>query len=286
LLQAINKGGATHLVEADIQNFFPSVNGKALASFLRIQRISLGTQFSPPLRKSFTIATSKSQIGRLGAVCHLASRLSPLIASKLLQPALTSLGAPYTRSFIDNIGFAATSEQEANEKKAALAVLLKEHPAGPFTLKYALTFQPNYDLDVLGYWVRRRAKLYGGGARVTPSRKSILRGQKGLARRSFRYLSLCGKRKLSFGQSLGRAAIHLGGEEKMEHSLRILQQRTGYFLMLEKCVKVSRAYHSCHLRISIRQSIDSQTRSVMIHLISHLDRGMETSSLANKRWTY
>ena len=180
-LQSIKEGETTHLVEADIADYFPSVNGLALARFFKIPSaiVRHTLLISPSIvihyDKSFNISPKLVRRG-----LPMGFRSSPFFASKLLEPILKQLETPISRSFIDNLGFGACGELAANEKKDTLAVLLQQHPAGPFSLKYARTFTIDDENDILGYWVRRQAAGWGGGARATPSKPSILRAQRKL----------------------------------------------------------------------------------------------------------
>jgi hypothetical protein len=105
-----------------------------------------------------------------------------LIASKILESCLQNIGARALIGFVDNIWLGGRTKKEVAAKIDALASLLKKHPVGPFRMKEAEIVRLGDDADFLGYWFRHERPQRGGYGRVTPSKKSICRSQRHLAR--------------------------------------------------------------------------------------------------------
>ena len=188
-LHALNQEGITHLVEADICDCFPSVKFSGLSRYLHLPasvvRNTVQISGSTTIHIANDLQLSKRTV-RAGL--PLGSRLSPFVMSKIIEPILDQIDAPIARSFVDNIGFGARSSIEAAAGKLSLAVLLDQHPAGPFKLKYSTPFALGEENDILGYLVRPQSHGWNGIARVTPSKPSILRAQRRMAA-SFAYSS-------------------------------------------------------------------------------------------------
>ena len=183
-LQHIRYKGVSHLVEADVKDFFPSVNGNSLAKLLHIPA-SIAKNTILISKTTHIHIDNHTQISErmVRTGLPLGSRLSPFIASKLLEPVLAQLGGSMALSFVDNIAIGASSMEEAERKKDTLAGLLTQHSAGPFTLRYVHAHAYGSDNDMLGYAIRRQSERWGGFARAVPSRQSILRAQRKLVAR-------------------------------------------------------------------------------------------------------
>jgi hypothetical protein len=164
------KGGARWFLTADINNCFGSFNREALFKIIPLPRSVIEHcifVLDGTLIVSTGISPSASGTAVLSGLPQ-GSLASFRIASNLIEPVLDKLQGVVKLSYADDIIAGSRKQEEAEANKLLLGDLLLDHPAGPLFMRSAVATlgQP---IDFLGYRIRRRPILFGGGIRYTPS---------------------------------------------------------------------------------------------------------------------
>ena len=187
-IQSFNEGGARRIIKVDIKGFYQSVDMEKLEPLIPLPLSVIRTTLRIPSTKAIDLSlapTTSEKAVRMGLIAG--SRPSALIASRVFEPMLQDLpGARLALNHGDDGIVTVRTDEQAETVKMTLALRAKEHPCGPFKLKELEILRMGTVHDILGYMLRHRAKVYGGGTRISASRKAILRFQRKLAR----YLAL------------------------------------------------------------------------------------------------
>ena len=187
-IHSFNEGGARRIIKVDIKGFYPSVDMEKLEPLIPLPLSVIRTTLRIPKTKAIDLSlapTTSENAVRMGLITG--SRPSALIASRVFEPMLQNLpGARLALNHGDDGIVTVRTDEQAETVKMTLALRATEHPCGPFKLKELEILRMGTVHDILGYMLRHRAKIYGGGARISVSPKAILRFQRKLAR----YLAL------------------------------------------------------------------------------------------------
>jgi RNA-directed DNA polymerase len=173
--------GRRFFVLADIENFYRSVQHGYVreATGLPPAVVMNSVLISPHASLSLygdlpSLTTLDTFDGAVRSGLPQGSRISPIIASLLLGPALGKISSTHRIVFYgDDCAIAAHDEAGANALSDALAGILKSHPAGPFRLKRSDIVHANDGFNFLQY--RHRLDFFTQKVRRHPSQNSYRR---------------------------------------------------------------------------------------------------------------
>lgn len=186
-LHSIKHEGVRWFGLADVKDCFPSITREMVKKALPFLPMSIieGTIFiheETDIKDHYISEEHhqySSQVIRTGI--PQGSLVSPLVASKILQPYLDTVQASLVLVHVDNILIGGKTEEQVHAIVTALATSMKEHPDGSLWLTTEIRKLGDAELNYLGYRFRRRAKIYGGFGRAEASRRSFKRFEKRLA---------------------------------------------------------------------------------------------------------
>jgi len=177
-LHEIKNGGVRCFGLADVKDCFPSITREMVKKAMPFLPMSIidGTIFVheetvikfPYL--SYENTHHSETVIRSGL--PQGSLVSPLIASKVLEPHLDAVDARLVLIHVDNILIGAKTEGQIEAILTALASSLKEQPGGSLQLKIEIRKLGDPELNFLGYRFLRAWRAYGGFGCARPSRKS------------------------------------------------------------------------------------------------------------------
>ena len=172
-----NKGGSSRLVAFDLSNGYGSINRDWVMDNLPLAKSAI--RHSVLIHQTKLLHGTVSSVEAVQTGLTQGSRPSATVLSHVMQEILDAVGPAGLKGSYGDDGFVATSTEQAEPMKNALALAIAEHPAGPLKLKLLTVNAPgDPGNNLLGYMIRHG----GRGIRSTPSHKAILRFQRRVAR--------------------------------------------------------------------------------------------------------
>lgn len=176
-LHSIKYEGVRWFGLADVKDCFPSITREMVKKALPFLPMSIidSTIFiheetDIKIHNPYKDNKASETVIRMGI--PQGSLVSPLVASKVLEPYLDAVDAPLVIIHVDNLLIGTKSEEQTQTILTALASSLKKHPNGSLRLTIEIRKWGDPELNFLGYCFRRKSREYGGFGRATPSRKS------------------------------------------------------------------------------------------------------------------
>jgi hypothetical protein len=176
---------ATHFVQIDVRNFFPSISGDFLMRFLPLpaevvqrhviawarKRVCVGDGRLPPMHVQLRVPAFAAEDvhtsslatgveGRASPQCGVAQGLpssssaAEIVMGRFLS-AVGQLGVTVTVAYSDNLGFLCRSREEAEQLVALLTAELKKFDGGPFDVSKSTISSLDKPFDFLGCSFRR-----------------------------------------------------------------------------------------------------------------------------------
>lgn len=159
--------GYTHVVRADIQDFFGSIEREAVRSTLNLPTAIVDNTILG-IHKNLTDHTIGHITGEMSGLQGLppGSAASPLVAEVMIAPMLRQLAAYAVYTYVDDIIILTRSLADALAAKRALEYAATHNPAGHFSLKYSEIRRAQQGFVFVGH----NFHLRGSHVSVAPSR--------------------------------------------------------------------------------------------------------------------
>lgn len=182
-LKSVQNGGVRQLVQADVTNFYSSINHSCLKTLTGLPKSIIENHLIIPpdahIIHSYGNTYAQDQSVRAGL--PQGSRPSARLAGQVIKSILTGFDVPLALAHGDDLIVGLRRGDDPDTVISALARAFAGHPAGPFSLKTLKVHEPGQGHDFLGYEFVWNKRKYGGYMRARSSPKAEMKVRRRVA---------------------------------------------------------------------------------------------------------